>query len=228
MGSGTESARSLAQLLVRSETSRPNHVAIEDLPDGSITYAELAALVGRTAARLRAMGVQRGDRVGVYMSKSIDAVAAILATLEVGAAYVPVDADSPAWRAAYILHDCSVAVAVLERRLEEALTTEFAKLGALPALIRLERTGGGQGLAQALGDAPVTAPTGEHARPDDLAYILYTSGSTGKPKGVMLTHRNALSFVDWCSEAFEPRPEDRFSSHAPFHFDLSILDLYVA
>ena len=62
---------------------------------------------------------------------------------------------------------------------------------------------------------------------EDPLFILYTSGSTGKPKGVMLSHLNARSFVDWCSRAFEPRPEDRFSSHAPFHFDLSILDIYV-
>lgn len=61
----------------------------------------------------------------------------------------------------------------------------------------------------------------------DLAYILYTSGSTGKPKGVMLSHENAVSFVNWCSETFAPIAADRFSSHAPFHFDLSILDLHV-
>jgi amino acid adenylation domain-containing protein len=63
---------------------------------------------------------------------------------------------------------------------------------------------------------------------DLLAYILYTSGSTGKPKGVMHSHRTALSFVDWCSEELAPTAEDVFSSHAPFHFDLSIFDLYVS
>ena len=64
-------------------------------------------------------------------------------------------------------------------------------------------------------------------RRTDLAYILYTSGSTGKPKGVMLSHENGVSYVDWCTEVFEPDANDRFSSHAPFHFDLSILDIHV-
>jgi amino acid adenylation domain-containing protein len=62
----------------------------------------------------------------------------------------------------------------------------------------------------------------------DLAYILYTSGSTGQPKGVMLTHRNALAFVSWAAEQFAVVPEDRLSSHAPLHFDLSIFDLFAA
>jgi amino acid adenylation domain-containing protein len=98
-------------------------------------------------------------------------------------------------------------------------------------MVVLEGSGGGDPLRasldrlDAVAPAPAT-PTVESA-PDDLAYVLYTSGSTGKPKGVMLSQRNACSFVEWCSREFEPRAEDRFSSHAPFHFDLSILDLYV-
>jgi L-proline---[L-prolyl-carrier protein] ligase len=62
----------------------------------------------------------------------------------------------------------------------------------------------------------------------DLAYILYTSGSTGTPKGVMISHRNSLGFVEWVADTFEVSPDDRLSSHAPLHFDLSILDIFVA
>lgn len=60
----------------------------------------------------------------------------------------------------------------------------------------------------------------------DLAYILYTSGSTGRPKGVMLSHQNALTFVEWCAETFHVTSEDKLSNHAPLHFDLSVFDVY--
>ena len=72
-----------------------------------------------------------------------------------------------------------------------------------------------------LGQGPAGVSAGVEA-PADLAYILYTSGLTGLPKGVMLTHGNALAFINWCSAIFLPTNEIYFSSHAPFHFDLSI------
>ena len=62
----------------------------------------------------------------------------------------------------------------------------------------------------------------------DLAYILYTSGSTGTPKGVMISHRAALTFVDWAAECAGLREEDRVCSPAPLQFDLSVFDIYAA
>jgi L-proline---[L-prolyl-carrier protein] ligase len=224
--------RALHQYLEHGVRSHPDHPAIEEPAKGVITYRDLDVLSNRLRERLRSMGVERGDRVGIYLHKSIDAIASILGILKTGAAYVPVDPTAPVSRNAYILSDCSVKVVIVESSFSSALVKEIETIGPVPQMIRLETVGGGAGLASALDNAPdgEAAPFGEDETvgPDDLAYILYTSGSTGKPKGVMLSHLNATSFVDWCIETFEPRHEDRFSSHAPLHFDLSIFDLYVA
>jgi amino acid adenylation domain-containing protein len=73
--------------------------------------------------------------------------------------------------------------------------------------------------------SPLVPPRAE----SDLAYVLFTSGSTGRPKGVMLTHQNALTFLDWCRRALGPwDDDDRFASHAPLHFDLSVFDLFAS
>lgn len=222
----------LHDAFIRAAERHPERVAVVEPGAGEITYRDLARLSGRVRDRLRALGVEPGDRVGIYLRKSIDAVAALYGILQAGAAYVPVDPGAPPSRNAYILHNCAVRAVVLERRFQEKLAAELASLGTAPLLFVLEGAGGGAALARALeqvdGASPAAPTTTAMPGPGDLAYILYTSGSTGKPKGVMLSHENAVSFVDWCSEVFEPRATDRFSSHAPFHFDLSILDIHVA
>ncbi len=206
---------------------------IEGSGTGSMDYATLGELSDRVRDRLVALGIKRGDRVGIYLRKSADGIAAIVGVLKAGAAYVPVDPTGPPPRNAYIHHDCEAKAVVIEQCFVPAYREELARLGgALPSFIILESVGGGAPLATALRTLDERSPAGAVATvesaPDDLAYILYTSGSTGKPKGVMLSHRNAVAFVDWCSDAFQPAADDVFSSHAPFHFDLSILDIYVS
>ncbi|MCK6548686.1 amino acid adenylation domain-containing protein [Myxococcota bacterium] len=221
---------SLHRYLDDAAPKRLDHVAVEEPGVGSVTYRELVELTDRLRDRLVHLGVEPGDRVGIYMKKSVDAVASLFGILKTGAAHVPVDPGAPASRNAYIHANCTVKAVIVEQRLEAAYREELAKLGHVPPMLVIDGTGAGKPLRDMLAleqeKAPAKVAETVHPEPDSLAYILYTSGSTGKPKGVMLTHRSAKAFVDWCSEIIEPRLEDRFSNHAPFHFDISVLDLY--
>jgi amino acid adenylation domain-containing protein len=222
----------LHQLLDISASRFPDNVAVEEAASGSIRYGELAHLSDRVRDRLFRLRVESGDRVGICMRKSADAAASIFGIMKAGATYVPADPTAPASRNAFIFHDCAVKVLIVEKQLEEALRLEFSQVGFAPKMIVLEGTGAGIPLTKALDRLDAASPASSVpsvvADPSRLAYILYTSGSTGRPKGVMLSHANAACFIDWCSDVFKPNEHDRFSSHAPFHFDLSILDIYVS
>ncbi len=205
-------AELLTHLLAASAARTPDLPAVEWQSE-SLTYAELARQSDSLAHALAAAGVQPGDRVALLAEKSPLAVIALIAILKAGAAYVPLDAHAPDARLAYILDDCSVRL---------LLTTEKQRARLAPHW---------PGPALDLEDPALYANSSGWVappkNPDDLAYILYTSGSTGQPKGVMISHRNALTFIHWCQSEFNLQPGERVSSHAPFHFDLSIFDLYV-
>lgn len=223
--------KDLHQLLFQSAQKYPERIAVEETDDGAITYHDLNQLSDQLRDRLIHLGIQPGDRVGIYLRKSIDSVASIFGILKAGAVYVPVDPGAPPARSAYIFSDCTVKVILIENRFVENLSAELERQNHRPTLIVLDGIGSGNYLKNAIDWAnPNDLAKHVSSEPslDNLAYILYTSGSTGKPKGVMLSHQNAMTFIDWCSEAFEPTETDRFSSHAPFHFDLSILDIYVS
>jgi clorobiocin biosynthesis protein CloN4 len=205
--------RLLTDVLREGVRRNPDGCAVR-APGGEISYRELDALANRLARALLERGVAPGHRVGIWMPKSIDAVAAMQAVLRLGAAYVPVDPLSPVARAQQILGDSEVSVCVTEPR-------RAAELSEVPTLVVGDDSAW-------LRDIPSTPLPPAPVSPDSLAYILYTSGSTGRPKGVCISHRNALAFIDWAAAELRPSPADRLSSHAPFHFDLSVLDLYVA
>ncbi len=211
----------LEDFLTGSAQRTPDAVAAYE-PDGAaIAYGALNEYSNRITLALTGLGAKPGDRIGLCVPKDIAALAAVFGALKAGCAYVPTDYQAPVARTAFIFNDCEVRAIVAHGAvagpLREALSgawreTPFPVHGAHGGeLVLLAREG-------------AVCDSGHGA---ELAYILYTSGSTGKPKGVMHSHATALAFIDWCSDVFSPNAADRFSSHAPFHFDLSILDIYV-
>ncbi|CAN5826585.1 D-alanine--poly(phosphoribitol) ligase [soil metagenome] len=229
----TESYSHLSQLLDQSAERWPERTAIEDEQGRSLTYAELAHAADRLAARLARYGIGRGDRVGLLLPKGLEAVSALHGILRSGAAYVPVDPQAPVGRGAGILADAFVRAVVVAEDLAPALRDAWQGPGPLPRLIVVGEANEStyqpreSSWAEILAD-DTPSPVRPATDPADTAYLLYTSGSTGKPKGVVLSHANAFGFLDWCASTFGPVPGARFLSHAPFHFDLSVFDLYAS
>ncbi len=186
--------------------------AAEKHPDGAaytlaqskgidtVTYAQLYRRARQFAAWLDARGVMANQCVGIHLQKSPAMMVVVYGTLLAGACYVPLDPSAPAERNAQIAASCDLKL-IVDGDFDWSAVE--ATEPQSPDVIR---------------SSDPLAP----------AYILHTSGSTGRPKGVVLTHRNALAFVESVLEAFEFGPEDVFAHHAPLHFDLSVFDLFVA
>lgn len=209
--------------VVELDPTWTERVAIRD-PKRSVTYAELQQSTLALAAWLIKNGCRAGDRVALCLPKCIEYVQCILGVLAAGAAYVPVDPNSPAPRVLTIVDDARAQRLITFASMLEQLQ---AQQGAdhLPPVTVISDLGTGGGLRELVASTPPTEQL-PPVRPEDLAAILYTSGSTGTPKGVMLSQGNIFSFVQWVIDTFGLDGEDRMTSHAPFHFDLSTLDLY--
>ena len=199
--------------LVRRATERsPDAMAVVD-DCGAHTYAALHNRAEQLASALRGLGVAPGDRVGVWATKSMHTIAAMQAALRLGAAYVPLDPASPTLRIRRVVDEAGLAALITT----PDRIADLSATGETPPWLGVDRP---LPATQALPWAEVTE--------DDLAYILFTSGSTGDPKGVCVGDGNAVAFVEWAHNTLNAQSSDRFANHAAFHFDLSVLDLYVA
>jgi amino acid adenylation domain-containing protein len=213
----------LDHLLRASAERRPDKAAI-DSDQGALTFGALDAAADRVAAELARQGVGLGDRVGIHLEKSLEAVVSVYGAMRAGAAYVPLDATAPPARTAYIADDCEVAALISAPPLIAALRDVDAAAAQRGIACGSPCPAGFTAWDEVQSNERAAPPV--QSTDSDLAYILYTSGSTGKPKGVAISHRSSLTFVRWAQETLALSEADVFSSHAPLHFDLSTLDLF--
>lgn len=182
----------LTRLFDEVSRARPGEVAVVSSA-GTITYGELRVRAEGVALALRAVGVHRGDVVGVHVPRSIESIVGVLGVLRAGAAYVPIDPNYPAERQQFIAADAGIKALVVS-----------SALAPIPSW------------SSAIVDVDAPLPEGDldplEGAPTDLLNVLYTSGSTGRPKGVCGTHAALLNRVRWGWEAF-PFAADEVVSH---------------
>jgi O-succinylbenzoic acid--CoA ligase len=201
----TDRPKSVHEMLSNAVARRPRSVALI-CGEESLTYAELDGLVGRVAGGLKALGVEKGDRVAMVIGNSIEFVVVMFAIARLGAVSVPLNIRHQLAENRHIIEDCVAKVVVHEDELSDKVPAHDT-LPGLKHVIALRRDGAGSPLADLLHTMPVTRAV--EVEEEDTATILYTSGTTGRPKGAMLTHFSTIHSVIHYAWVMELTEEDR-------------------
>ncbi|HKS26460.1 MAG TPA: amino acid adenylation domain-containing protein [Pyrinomonadaceae bacterium] len=181
-------------------------------PSRTLSYAELYRMANQAGHWLRHLNVKPNRLVAIVMEKGWEQIVAVMGVLQAGAAYLPLDAELPKERLAYLLENSQVELVLTQPHLYEKIEW--------PESVRRLRID--EERLSAWSSEPLDAAQGQ----DDLAFVIYTSGSTGSPKGVMITHRGAVNAVTDTNRRFNVGPQDRTLALTALHHDMSAFDIF--
>lgn len=226
----------LQDLLTNTASQYPDKEAV-NFKGNSLTYSDLEKKSNQLAAALSQSGVKTGDRVGIMLNKSIEAIISIFGILKTGAIYVPIDVRTPTSRVQNILKNCDIQLLISSSTIVKSITNDSGCDLPLRYIMLIDSktdtaSDDVNNISILSFETALKEQKGINFQSNiadvSPAYILHTSGSTGLPKGVVISHLNALTFVNMAAEFFNIESKDRLCSVAPFHFDLSVFDIFVA
>jgi acyl-CoA ligase (AMP-forming) (exosortase A-associated) len=200
----------------------------------TLDYASLQAQVAGFAAGLLGLGLARGERVGIYLEKRFETVAASFGAPAAGGVFVPMNPLLKPEQVAFIARDCNVRVIVTSPERLQQLLPVLPGCADLQHVVLTEPLQPGQTAPPGLGlhvwaGFIAAAPRAGHRVIDsDIVSILYTSGSTGRPKGVVLSHRNMVAGAKSVASYLDNRPSDTLLAALPLSFDAGFSQLTTA
>jgi amino acid adenylation domain-containing protein len=202
----------IPSIIAEQVRARPDAIAlVRDSEKWS--YSDLERSANQLANRLLSRGAGLDTVVALALERSPQFIAAALAVMKCGAAYLPLDLAHPVRRLCFMLKDAGARLVVTRENFVEL----FARAGVQTVTVDAERDAIS---AQSTERPDVEVPA------DALAYIIYTSGSTGEPKGVEVTHRNLSNLVSWHARAFDLDEHDRATFQAGVGFDAAVWEIW--
>jgi acyl-CoA ligase (AMP-forming) (exosortase A-associated) len=225
----------LHDLILSSASRTPDAPAVRHKGAGH-SYAQLQELIERVGRGLLHLGLERLERVAVYLPKRIETVASIFGATYAGGVFVPVNPLLKPEQVGHILKDCNVRVLITSASWARELGPVLEQCHDLRSLVIVDAqpndAAPASGLTRLTWHELIGADAGgkrPHRNIDgDVAAILYTSGSTGKPKGVVLSHRNMVTGAESVAEYLENTPDDRLLAVLPFSFDYGFSQMSTA
>jgi amino acid adenylation domain-containing protein len=220
----TKPFRLVQDVLQNNAYSLPEKVALICEKE-RFSYEQLDAMANRMANALISQGVQRGDRIILYMYNCVELVVSVFATLKAGGIFSVVDYSTRPDKLAYIATDCGAVVLVTHdhqvdltvKLMKDVSCLRLAILTGSWAADKVEHNSRLLSFEQIQLDYPTDLP-GQKTIDCDLAYLLYTSGSTGDPKGVMTTHRSSLFAIEIAIEYLGLSENDIVTSPMPLSY----------
>lgn len=207
-------AETVPAMLAAAANAHPHAPAVVEAATGrQYDYRSVQRWSGAIAAALGQAGVRRGDIVALLARRSPAAIAGLLGISCAGAAYLPIDPDSPPHRIAALLADARPVAVLAEPSLQGLLPSP-----APPVLPLASRPSHDEATAQ--------VSTAADPHPDDLAYVMYTSGSTGRPKGVLVPHRGVTNYARADAEFYGLTRDDRVLQFTSLAFDVSAEEIF--
>ncbi len=178
----------------------------------TITYVELSKYINQIAHLVLELGVQKQDRVGILLPKSIDFIASVLGILNTGAIFVPLSCDYPEQRVQEIINQSGIKKIIT---INNFFNNEFLNSSFADSLVMLDTIDFDKISTDSL-NIPVSK--------EDLIYTIFTSGSTGKPKGIDIKHAGVINIIQSTIEDFNFTVDEKVLFHTATVFDASIMD----
>lgn len=224
------------ELISHSAHSTPNAPALLVKHD-QLSYQDLNLSIQTVANSYRSLPINHGDRIGIYLAKTIENVTCTFACSLIGAAFVPINPVLKASQVKHIVNDCQITCLITNKARLKGLNPIFDQLPLLTHLIISDATSEEAAKFQLSKHLSIIAwsdfislkkeklSSKTEQKKHDLAAILYTSGSTGKPKGIMLSHENIVLGAKSVAQYLQMSNKDKILAVLPLSFDYGLNQL---